>query len=111
MATKQQIRKYIHKIKSCNRIEVFYDRTCPESTVRWFHYISRKGEFLGFSCEIPDGLTTDEIVNASKKYMTGKYKLSDVGDNSIYVVRKYHVRDNKPDGVIVRKNSKWTWIK
>ena len=112
MPTKQEIRKYIHKIKACRRIEVFHFRNDPEDPCRHFHYISRKGEFLGFSIEIPNGkITIDDFVNGCLKYMTCNYKLSDVGDSSLDTVRKYHVRDNDPDGVIVRKNGKWTWVR
>lgn len=110
MPTKQEIRKYIHKIKACSRIEVFYFRNDPEDPCRTFHYISRKGEFLGFSIEIPNRkITIDDFVNGCLKYMTCNYKLSEVGDSSLGTVRKYHVRDNRIDGILVKRNGKWIW--
>ena len=110
MATKQQIRKYINNIRSCNRIECFIGNFA-DTKLRWIHFISRKGEFLGFTMSTPES-PLDNFVKSEKKYMISEEKIrSDVGDSSIYLVKRSHLRWYQRDGVIVRKSGKWTWVK
>jgi len=110
MATKQQIRKYINNIRSCNRIECFIGNFA-DTKLRWIHFISRKGEFLGFTMSTPES-PLDNFVKSEKKYMISKEKIrSDVGDSSIYTVRCCHLKQLTRDGVIVRKDGRWTLIK
>lgn len=111
MATKQQIRKYINNIRSCNRIEVFIEPKMADSRLRWIHFISRKGEFIGFTISTPES-PLDNFVKLEKEYMTSKRKMrDDVADPSIYVVRRCLLKQCTRDGVIIRKHGKWTWVK
>lgn len=111
MATKQQIRKYINNIHSCNRIEVFSEPDMLDASLRWIHFISRKGEFIGFTISSPES-PLDNFVKYEKRYMTSKLKMSDdVADPSNYTLRRSHLKKYQLDGVIIRKNGKWTWVK
>ena len=111
MATKQQIRKYINNIHSCNRIEVFRDPNMEDGRIRWIHFISRKGKFIGFTVAYPEN-SLDNFVKYEKRYMTSKLKMScDVADPSNDTLRRIHLKEYPFDGVIVRKNGKWTWVK
>lgn len=113
MPTKQEIRKYIHNIKACNRIEVFCDDDENDYS-RWFHFISRNGKFLGFRFNFiaPQDLEDFQLfVNTCiEKELRLEEALSNI-DRYAYLVRRAHVKENKRDGVIVRKHGKWTWVK
>lgn len=110
--TKKQIRKYIHNIKACNRIEVFFDDIVH---TRWLHFISRKGKFVGFTCAIILPSDLDDFQGFVKNYIEKESCLSEALDNignySTRLVRRAHVKERRRDGVIVRKHGKWTWIK
>lgn len=111
MATKQQIRKYINNVRSCNRIEAFQDPENPN--VIWWHFISRKGNFIGFALASDCGAEKlESYIKSRIKFATSPLKVSlDVGDPATYSVRKFHLQNYLRYGAIVRKNGKWTWIK
>lgn len=106
MPTKQEIRKYIHNVKACNRIDVFFD---PINGDYWFHFIGRKGGIVGYCRDIaPRDDYIDMQVEYAKKYTACKGKVQlDAGDPAIKTLRKVQKQAYTHVCKIVRKNSKW----
>ena len=104
MPTKQEIRKYIHNVKSCNCIDVFFN---PISGDYWFHFI--KGGIVGFCIGFePKYDCIDMQVENAKKYTTCKGKVQlDAGDPAIKTLRKVQKQFYTHVCKIVRKKSKW----
>ena len=65
MPTKQEIRKYIHNVKSCNCIDVFFD---PIDGYYWFHFL-RKRNIVGFCKDIEpkDDYIDMQVENKTRK--------------------------------------------
>lgn len=109
MPTKQEIRKYIHNVKACNRIDVFFD---PMYGSYWFHFIGRKGNIVGYCSDIEpkDDYIYMQVKNA-KKFTTCKDKAQlDACDPAIKTLRKVQKQAYPYVCKIVRKNSKWEII-
>lgn len=106
MATKQEIRKYIHNVKACNRIDVFFD---PLNGDYWLHFIGSKGGIVGYCRDIePKDDYIDMQVKNAKKYTTCKGKVQlDAGDPALKTLRKVQKQSYPHVCKIVRKNSKW----
>lgn len=107
MPTKQEIRKYIHNVKACNRIDVFYN---PFNGEYWFHFLGRKGNIVGYCMDFEpqdDDYIYIQVKNA-KKYTTCKEKAQlDAGDPALNTLRKVQKKAYRYVCKIVRKNSKW----
>ena len=107
MPTKQEIRKYIHNVKSCNLIDVFYD---PFYGDYWFHFIGRKGNIVGYCVNFKpcdDDYINTQVKNA-KKYATFKEKVQlDAGDPALKTLQKVQKQAYIYFCKIVRKNGKW----
>ena len=106
MPTKQEIRKYIHNVKACNRIDVFFD---PLYGDYWFHFIGHKGGIVGYCRDIePKDDYLDMQVENAKKYTTCKGKVQlDAGDPAVKTLRKVQKQAYTHVCKIVRKKSKW----
>lgn len=106
MPTKQQIRKYVHEIKACNRIKVFIT---PSHEIYWFHFINRKGKIVGFCNEsVVTPATFREQVIRAKKFATRIGKcIADAGDPVLAVLKRYHEKNYIRGITIVRKNGVW----
>ena len=105
MPTKKEIRKYIHNVKACNRIDVFFD---PFSGDHWFHFIGHSG-IVGFcrDSEPKDDYLDLQVENA-KKFATCKGKVQlDAGDPAVKTIRKVQKKAYPHVCKIVRKKSKW----
>ena len=106
MPTKQEIRKYIHNVKACNRIDVFFN---PFNGDYWFHFIDHKGGIVAYCSDIePKDDHLDMQVENAKKYTTcrGKVQL-DAGDPAVKTLRKVQKKAYHHVCKIVRKKSKW----
>ena len=106
MPTKQEIRKYIHNVKSCNRIDVFLNTFNGDY---WFHFIGHKGGIVGYCMDIePKDDHLDMQVENAKKYTSCKRKAQlDAGDPAIKTLRKVQKQEYHHVCKIVRKKSKW----
>ena len=106
MPTKQEIRKYIHNVKACNRIDVFFN---PFNGDYWFHFIGSKGGIVGYCKDIePLDDYIDLQVENAKKYITCKGKVQlDAGDPAVKTLRKVQKKVYTHVCKIVRKKSKW----
>ena len=105
MPTKQEMRKYIHNVKACNRIDVFFD---PRYGDYWFHFIGHNG-IVGYCRDIePKASYIDMQVENAKKYTTCKGKVQlDAGDPAVKTLRKVQKKEYTHVCKIVRKKSKW----
>ena len=106
MPTKKEIRKYIHNVKACNRIDVFFN---PFNGDYWFHFIGHKGVIVAYCRDIePKDSYIDMQVENAKKFTTcnGKVQL-DAGDPAIKTLRKVQKKVYTHVCKIVRKKSKW----
>ena len=105
MPTKQEIRKYIHNVTACNRIDVFLD---PLNGDYWFHFIGSKGIVAYCSDIEPKEDYLDMQVENAKKYTTCKGKVQlDAGDPAVKTLRKVQKQAYTHVCKIVRKKSKW----
>ena len=106
MPTKQEMRKYIHNVKACNRIDVFFD---PIYGDYWFHFLDHKGGIVAYCRDIePKDSYIDMQVENAKKYITCKGKVQlDAGDPVVKTIRKVQKEAYPRVCKIVRKKSKW----
>lgn len=114
MPTKQQIRKYVHNLKSCTRIEVYHDNPeTGDSHFLWLHFISRKGKFVGLKASLILPSSLDDFqgfVKDNVKTASG-LDYACLNDDAARLVRRDHVKGYPRGGVIVRHGKKWTWVK
>ena len=105
MPTKQEIMKYIHNVKACNRIDVFFN---PISGDYWFHFLVHNGIVAYCSDIEPKDGSLDMQVENAKKFVTCKGKVqSDAGDPAVKTLRKVQKKLYTHVCKIVRKKSKW----
>ena len=109
MSKKDKICKYIRALKECEKIEVFVDPDLgAKKRARWIHFIDNDQKFIGFTIAFPRS-PIDDFVNEEIDFMVRHAQpyATDPSD----AARLCAVKTYKRDGVLVRKNGEWAWIK